>query len=195
MNSAAARPGWAPLSSKSRTSSAGLASPDRMSQEVVASSSAFLDRLQRGQAAGRHDDDVGLLRLHVGSLGVGVESDIDLELFELGQAPVDDADDFAAALDLDGETDLTAGFACRLEQRYLVAALGADARRFETGRSGADDHHVALAPARRGDHVRHAGLAAGGRIVDAQGVVAFIDAVEAVGRAHAGPDVALPCRR
>ena len=69
----------------------------------------------------------------------------------------------------------------------VVAALGGDACRLQPGRPGADDDHLALDGGRR-DVVRHRQLAAGGRVVDAVGLAAGVDAVQAEVGADAGAD-------
>jgi hypothetical protein len=90
----------------------------------------------------------------------------------------------------DEEVHLPTGFVGRFEEDRFVPAFGGDARGFEACRPRADDHR-AEAFLRLADHVRHRRLAPGGGIVDAKRLVAFVDAVEAIGGAHAGADARL----
>ncbi len=115
------------------------------------------------------------------------------EPLELRQAPVDDADELRPSRHPDGQAELPAGFACCLEQGDRMAALGRNPRRFEAGRAGADHTITRRLPVvLRAIAVRHRRFAPGGRIVDAQRLIALIDPVEAVGRADAGADLAPP---
>ena len=68
-----------------------------------------------------------------------------------------------------------------------MAALGAHACRLEPGRTRTHDDHPAGSVGAL-DDMRHRQLAAGGRVVDAQRLARLVDAVEAVGCAHAGAD-------
>src|SRR5581483_9472102 len=107
------------------------------------------------------------------------------------EAPIDDAEDFAAARELCGEAHLPTRLAGRFENDDLVSARGGDPRRFETGRAGADDNNLAASHRCWGDDVRHARFPPGRGIVDAERVETDIDAVDAVAHADAGADVAL----
>ena len=78
-----------------------------------------------------------------------------------------------------------------LEQHDGMAALGADARRFQPAGAAADDHDALLLGG-LGDDVRHGPLAAGGGVLDAERVAAGIDAVDAVAGADALADVVDP---
>ena len=71
-------------------------------------------------------------------------------------------------------------------------ALGSNTRRFESAGTGPDDHHFAAWAGAARDDVRHRGLAAGGGIVHADRVIAFVDTIQAIGGADAGTDLVLP---
>jgi hypothetical protein len=75
-----------------------------------------------------------------------------------------------------------------------VAPLRAYPGRFQARRAGAHDHDLALRSVTGGDDLREGALAARGRVVDAQGIAAFVDAVDAVARADAGADAVLGAR-
>ena len=62
----------------------------------------------------------------------------------------------------------------------------------KSGRAGADHHHPARRALGTADDMRHGRFAAGGRVVDAQRLVALIDPVQAIGGTDAGPDLRLP---
>jgi hypothetical protein len=89
---------------------------------------------------------------------------------------------------LDGQVDLAAHALRCLEQHHVMAALGADARCLEPSRSRARYGH-ALLPRAFGDDVGHRGFPARRGILQAQGAAAGIQAVDAIGGAHALADV------
>ena len=72
-----------------------------------------------------------------------------------------------------------------------MAALGGDPRSFQAGRPGSDHHDLLRRTGSARDHMRHRRFAAGRRVVDAERFATFVDAVEAIGRADAGPDEVL----
>ena len=104
---------------------------------------AFGERRVLRQAASGDHHGVGIEGQNVLGLGPEVVADADSEPLELGQPPVDDADELAAARVLDGQADLTAGLGGGLQHRHLVAALGGDPRRLKPGRAGADHDDAA----------------------------------------------------
>ena len=179
-----------PLSSKNSTSPVGVTSPPSTSQLVTSPLGALVELGQLGQPAGRHDDDVGVERQHVGGLGQGVVAHVDAEASELGDAPLDDAQQVLAARVAGGEADLAAGPRHRLQHDDVVAALARDACRLQPARPGADDHDPAPVGGAR-DVVGHRLLAARRRVVDAQRLAGLVDAVEAVGRPDARADLGL----
>ena len=156
---------------------------------------AGLEDLRVRQAARRDDHHVGVFREHVLRIGQVVEAQRHAVLLALGEAPVGDAEELGAAARAGGEPDLAARLARRLEQHHLVAARGRDPRGLEAG--GARSHHddLPLRPVAPADRVGHGGLAAGRRVVDAERLVALVDAVEAVGGADAGADLVLAAGR
>ena len=109
--------------------------------------------------------------------------------FKPRHAPIHDADELAPPRMRRGQPKLSARRVLGLEKRDLMAALGRDARCFETGRAGSDHHHLAGLLDVTDDLMPEGGFAPGGRIVDAERLGADIATVDAIGRAHAGPDV------
>src|ERR1700734_3269549 len=94
----------------------------------------------------------------------------------LRHAPVDDADHLLPGPAARCHEDLTARLAGRLVNDDFVTALGRDAGGFESGRTGADDHHLTLHFC-GSDFVRHGELTTRGCIVNAVGRAALVDAV------------------
>ena len=110
----------------------------------------------------------------------------------MGDAPIDDADELAAARIQGSQAKLSTGVTCCFQDGDAMAALSGDARCFEPCWPGADNDNVARRALRLHHVMGHRGLAAGGRIVNTQRIVAFVEPVEAVGGANAGADVLFP---
>ena len=145
-----------------------------------------------GDSSGGDDDDVGVERKDVVRLGEGVQAQIDPVLPALLDAPVDDADEIAAALRAGGEANLPAGGVLGLEQGHAVPAHCGDAGGFEPGGTGTDDDDMLGSGLDVvGDLLRQVRLPAAGRVVDAGRRSRGVDGVEAHVRTHAGPDVVL----
>ncbi len=153
---------------------------------------AGLEEFGVGQAAAGDDDDVGLLGEHRLGIGQDVAAQGDAEGLAARHAPVDDADHLGTAPGARRQPDLAAGFVGGLEQRpprgharrrrVPLRARPDRRRRSTTLRCGAGGaRHL----------VRQRRFAAGGRVVDAQRLAVFVDAVQAVGGADAGPDLVL----
>src|SRR5699024_10641328 len=75
-----------------------------------------------GDPTGGDDDDIGFEIEDLGRLGEGIQPQIDTVLLTLLDAPVDDADEIAAALRTGGDANLPAGSVIGLEQRDSVPA-------------------------------------------------------------------------
>ena len=86
------------------------------------------------------------------------------------------------------EHDLPPRFARRLEDDDLVAAQRRYPGRLEPCRACSHHHHLPPRSDARPDHVRHRPLAAGRRVVEAEGVASDVDPVDAVAGADAGSD-------
>ena len=110
------------------------------------------------KAAGGDDDHIGPGGEHIVGLGHDVVADADAQALELGQPPVDDADQLLAARIAGEQPDLPAGFAGRLEHGHPVAPFGSDAGGFEPGRAGADHHDALGGFGRPSDGVRRSWL-------------------------------------
>ena len=93
-------------------------------------------------------------------LGVGVVPDVDVEVFALGQPPVDDPDQVAPPREEDGEPDLPACSVAGLQHDHAMPALAEHPGRLQAGRPGTDDHRFARRPGRRGNLVGQPVLAA-----------------------------------
>ena len=151
---------------------------------------SFLDGFIARQAAGRNEDHIGFECEDVRCLRDRVVAHVDAKALALCHPPVDDADQLAATRQLGGEPDLSASLRCRLEKDDLVAAFGRHSRRFKPGGTRSDNSNPAPRPGGSRDDMRDRGFASGGRIVDAERLMPFIDAIEAVGGADTGPNLA-----
>ncbi len=89
------------------------------------------------------------------------------------------------------EIDLAAQPVGGLEQDHLVAAQRRDPGRLHPADAAADHHDLAPRARPPRHDVRHGRLAPGGRVVDAERVLALVDPVDAVAHADAGPDAML----
>ncbi len=70
------------------------------------------------------NDDIGIKAAQFVGLDIGVVARLDAEPLALSGAPVGDADQFLAALDLGRDADLAAGIARRFEENDVMAARG-----------------------------------------------------------------------
>ncbi len=166
----------------------------RTADDIPRRDHEVVPRLQRRvlrDAAGGDDHHVGFQLQHVLFLRPGIVADGDAEMLQFGKPPVDDADHFLAPRAAGEQPDLTAGLRRRLQHGDLVAALGGDARGFQSRRAGADDHGAPGRPAGFLDDVRDGLFAAGGGVVNAQRLAALVEPVEAIGGADARPDAML----
>ncbi len=154
--------------------------------EVVSISENFGMR----QPAGGDDRDVGIFAENVARLGPNVETELDATRSALRHPPIDDPHHLASPRAQRGQTHLSARLARGLEHHDLVPALGRDARGLQAGGPGADDHDFAPLVGAR-DLVRHRQFASGGGVVQAKGLAALVDAVEAIIGADAGADLVL----
>ena len=126
-----------------------------------------------GHAARRDDDDVGILGRRSSAASAYTLQRIKTpRRGALRDAPIDDAHDLAPARKPRGDPDLPARLGRRLEQDHLVPARAGDARRLEAARAGADDDEFARGPRLARSRCGMVGLAAGGRIVDAERLAA-----------------------
>ena len=93
-------------------------------------------------AAGGDDHKIGVAGHHIPGAGKHPASQIDTKPFDLGNAPVDNADHVAPPAGTRRQQNLSAGARRCLEQRHLMAALGGNPRRLQSARPGADDDHA-----------------------------------------------------
>src|SRR6185437_14919778 len=108
----------------------------------------------------------------------------------LFHTPVDDSHHLLATRASGCKPHLPAWFVGRLEHDDVMPAFRSDARGLEAARASANNDHF-LPTAGLGDLVRHGRFAACGGVVYAIGGAALVDAIEAVVRPDAGPDVPL----
>ena len=167
-----------------------VAADRRLARDDVPSADAKLaavDEIDLRQATGGKDHHLGCERDDVAGFHVAVGMDRDPATFQFGDPPFDDADEVAAPGARRAEEDLPADIGRRLVERNVMAALGADAGSLQPRRSTADDHDLALRPARRRGDVAEDRLPAGHRIVETGGAIGRL----AMGRADAGAHVIL----
>ena len=128
-----------PLSSNSNTSPVGVTSPPSTSQLVTTRSPPHSNSGSWGRPPVATITTSGESASDVARLGDHVVADVDPEPGELGDPPLDDAQQVAPARIARRQPDLPAGPRHRLEHGHLVAALAGHPGRFQTRRSGADD--------------------------------------------------------
>ena len=152
---------------------------------------ARLEHLRVRETAGRDHHHVGCFGDDVGLLGHGVETKLDAARGALLHPPIDDAHHFETSRAARGQSHLAARLTAGLEHDHRVTAVGRDPRRFQSRGPRADHDHLAL-DRRRRDLVRHEQFAAGGRVVNAIGRAALVDAIQAVIGADARSDLLFP---
>jgi len=82
----------------------------------------------------------------IDDIGTGAQAAVDAQAGDLQIEPADDARHLLALRRLGRQQDLPAQRGVAFQQHHVMAALGADARRFHARRPGAHHHHPA-APA------------------------------------------------
>ena len=139
------------------------------------------------QAAGGNHHHIGVFSKHVRGLGIAAKMQRHVVMPDFRQPPIDDADQVASLPCPRRQQNLPARRLPRLEHHHLVAALARHPRRLKPCGSGPHHHDLAQGCG-AGDHMRHGRLAARRGIVDAQGLLALIDPVEAISRPDARAD-------
>lgn len=124
-------------------------------------------------------------------VGGDTEAPVHAEALRLHVEPAHDARHLFALRRFRGQHDLAADVVVLLEQHYVMTARLRHARRFQSCRTRADHDHLALRPARLGDHVRHCFFARGRGVLHAQHVEPVVLAVDAIIRADALLDFVL----
>ena len=143
------------------------------------------------RAARRQDDDVRFLGEDHVRTGFDAQTAIDADALRLHVEPADDAGHLFALRRLRREVDLAADRVAAFEQHDIVTARARHAGGFQACRTGADDDDAALGAGRGADDVRHRRLTRGGRVLDAQHVLAEVLAIDAVVGADALLDLVL----
>ena len=152
---------------------------------------AGLEKSGVGNASRRHDHRVGPQLQHIVGLGVAVEPYLDPEQLQLAREPTGDPGDLLASGRLGSEIDLAAEPVGGLEQDHFVTPQAGHPGRLHAADATTDHHHPTLRPVARRDLVRHGRFPTDGGIVDAERVLALVDAVDAVAHADTRADAVL----